>query len=128
MILSFQNTVTSTSFGETILQLNRNLIKSVEPHEVQKKADNQIHWNDFVEGGYSELYYCTIVIKSNDIQDIGSKDDIINEIKFINHYDRDAAISYIHSEMTIQQEQNSFYKKQNDNHLRLQRTQMETAF
>lgn len=128
MILTFQNTVTSTSFGETILQLNRNLIKSVEPHEVQKKVDNQIPWNDFVEGSFSELYHYTIVIKSNDIQDIKSKDDIINEIKFINHYDREAAISYIHGEMTIQQEQNSFYKKQNDNHLRLQRTQMETAF
>ncbi|MEA1973161.1 MAG: hypothetical protein U9N34_07710 [Candidatus Cloacimonadota bacterium] len=118
MILSFQNTVTSTSFGETILQLNRNLIKSVEPHEVPKKEDNYPLWSSFVEGSYSELYHYTIVIKSNDIQDIKSKDYIINEIKFINHYDREAAISYIHSEMTIQQEQNSFYKKQNDNQMK----------
>jgi len=109
MILLFQNTLTGTSYGETILQLDKDLIKSVRPEEIRNKGEFTFHSG---EGSFSELYHYIIVIELENKERIG--------IVFANHYDREAAISYIYNEMVSQPQINSFYKRQTSKKAKIQ--------
>ena len=109
MILQFKNTLTRTSYGLTVLQLDKDLIKSVKPEEIRNKGEFTFYSG---EGLFSELYHYIIVIE------LENKERV--EIVFTNHYDREAAISYIYNEMVDQQQTNSFYRRQTSKKAKIQ--------
>ena len=99
MILLFNNTLTKTSYGSTILQLDKDLIKSVKPAEIRNKGEFAFYSGEEL---FSELYHYLIVIELENNEK--------TEIVFTNYYDRESAISYIYDEMVVQLQTNSFYK------------------
>ena len=107
MIIKLQNVVTKTSLGTVILQIDRDEIVSVEPHEIIKNGlgimDTFAPIGYFGDGAFTNLMKFVIKIKLIN--------DIIN-IEFSDITFRDQAIEYIYDTMIINTfDNNKFYKR-----------------
>ena len=95
MILKLQNVITNTSFGDIILQMDKDKIISVEPQEEIKQKQTVLDpnlSNNYFEGLASELieYYI----------ELGTVESTI-KIVFSDLTSRNNAIHYIFDEMRL---------------------------